>query len=992
MQGNIYWHYYALNFSKVIIYLVLTLSSLLSHQSAIAQPNVSKVVSSDYWTIELVSFTNRPAAEVFIERLAKKHFQTEIITVEAGGDTSYRTRTPPFPSLAAAKDYRNLLRIKTNLHDSHLVIQGPLQAADAGWYIDLIRYESRGDAEAFVNRLRNKGFDAVIIALDISGRSMYQTRTSQFMEAVAVSDYRDRLKQDTNILDNHLQIYSPSALRLAETSSKHVEVVEALAKEVSTAAASGQQNDATVRPANVVKDRELTVESSRSNKPAPGSEAVLSMASGVGSDMASWFPDWHVYGSNTLRSDVYNSKGNLAATPYRFSNTHTYDELNLNVDRIFSPFHRITGQISGLLYNDSQYRSQSPGFVLERVNLRQENGEFIMPYRAEAGDFFAFQSYRTIQRSLKGGRIEFQPQWSGADLRHSIELFSGTASASWDNFQYKDDFSSGASWLVQHPLAGTLAANFVVNHKQANGFAQPSLQQYVSSLAWEKRAMLLGQQLVIEAEADRFIGDHPAVVPGLSGKQRQGNGFFGQVSGVFDALPQLSYRIRGEAYDQDYVPNGASIQSDRNSQEGYLTWRDPSGLAFTARMQHYHTAWQTSNPTDTITYGGNISGMIPILGVSGSIDAFSSDVEDRNLTANTIAKVVNINLSKSLSPDLSLRIGYYYANNHDKNNALSGLLITQQYSAGADMRINWQGITGTLSPGMVARRFDQQGIKRWDYNPTFNANFNYNDHQLSMNLSKLDQSSQVLNNGVDTMTAGLNYRYTQPKYTLGLDANWYDRQPDNSGTLWTNSWRLGAYFTYNFDRPVQRLAMARQETVSDVSPTPSIERMLFDISRLTPGMDERQAKILVAEAGLGEASDQAGFLVWYAQIFRDISENQRLALETRGDRIMRSAVIIDVGVQNDVAGIRTLFERMRRQLLAAYGQPDAFFDQGDFTPNMTAELAAGRFIRVMEWKRKDGILRFGIPRRLDGRIRMELQFGRFASGLKDTLWSMEEVQ
>lgn len=716
---------------------------------------------------------------------------------------------------------------------------------------------------------------------------------------------------------------------------------------------------------------------------------ALADAAAQSDGIDSILPAWHIYGSNTVRTDAYNSKGNLAATPYRFPQAHSYDELNLNIERSFSPYNRINGQISGLLYNDSLYRSQSPGSVLERLNLKQENGEFLIPYRAEAGDFFAFQSYRTIQRSLKGGRIEFQPQWHAGGFHHSIELFGGSATPSWDNFQYKDDFSSGGSWLVQHPVMGALAANVVFNNKQANGFASPGLRQYVSSLAWEKRSAVLGQKLVMEAEAGRFIGDHP----GATGSNRQGNGYFGQISGVFNALPQLSYRLRGEAYEQDYMPNGASIQSDRNSQEGYLIWRDASGLAFTTRLQHFHTGWQTNNPTDTITYGGNISGAIPIFGgISGSIDAFGSDVEDRNLTVNSMAKSVNVNLSKSITPDVSARVGFNYANNHDKNNAATGVSITKQYNAGIDWRISAFGVTGTLSPGMLARHFDQAGVRRWDYNPTFNANLAYNKHQLSLALAQIKQSSTVANGGVDTMTAGLNYRYTQPKYTFGIDANWYDRQPDNAGVIWTNAWRVGAYLTYNFDKPVVKLAMAEPATVSDVSATPSIERMRLDIARLTPGMRVKAAKAIVAAAGLGKATDQAGFLIWYAQIFRDMIENQRLALEVHGSHLARSAVIIDFTDQTDIAGMRTAFDRMRRQLLSVYGQPATFFDQGDFTASLGTELAAGRFIRVMEWRRDGGILRFGIPRRLDGSIRMELQFARGFTSLKDTLWSMEEVQ
>ena len=40
-----------------------------------------------------------------------------------------------------------------------------------------------------------------------------------------------------------------------------------------------------------------------------------------------------------------------------------------------------------------------------------------------------------------------------------------------------------------------------------------------------------------------------------------------------------------------------------------------------------------------------------------------------------------------------------------------------------------------------------------------------------------------------------------------------------------------------------------------------------------------------------------------------------------------------------------------------------------------------------------GVLRFGIPRRLDGQLRMEIQHrAAFPGGLEDARWSLEEVR
>lgn len=997
MQGSICWHDDALNSSKVYIYLAFAFYCLSGLGLATAQPNISTIASSDYWLIELLPFNTRPAAEGFVERLASKGMQTEIVVVDRDGVISYRTQTGfLFLSFADAVRYRNRLKEKTNLHDAHMVIHGPLRANDIGWHINLMRYQSKAEAEDFVKTLGYKDFAAVITALDISGRRLFQVSTLHTTKAEA-RDYRKRLKHETNILDQHIQIISPSTFNITNLSSGKFEAGLLEPKSFGSVAVVAGVLDEAIANASFPRlpiSSESRLENIATQKnPNQSHEASHVSVSGIKADIPSHFyDDWHIYGSNTWRSDVYKSKGNLAATPYRFSDTQSYDELNLNIDHQLSPFNHISGQMSGLIYNDSLYRSQVPGSVLERINLRQENGEFMIPYRAEAGDFFAFQSFRTIQRSLKGGRIEFQPTLGGTDFHHSIELFSGAASPAWDNFQYKDDFSSGGSWLLQHSRVGSLAANLVFNHKQANGLAQQGLKQRVGSLAWEKRAAMFGQKLMIEAEVGRFIGDHPQVLAGRPNTHRQANGYFAQISGSPDTFPQFSYRFRGESYEQDYVPNGASIQSDRNSQEAYLTWRTARGLAFATRFQHYHTAWQTSNPSNTITYGGNISGMIPTSGgISGSIDAFGSEVKSRDLTSNTMAKVVNANISTPISKDISVRSSFYYANNNDKNSVL-GLNITRQYSAAIDYRLQWQGINGNISLGALARNMDQQGVRWWEGNPTVNANLIYGDHSLSLALSRLNQGSLTANNGVDTITAGLNYRYTQAKYIIGVDTNWYDRQPNNAAAAWTNAWRIGAYLTYNFDKPMVKRAVVESSHGSAAPVRPSIERILIDITRLAPGALVNDVKAMVSAVGLGEPSDQAGFLIWYAQIFRDMSQNQRLVLDVQKGRVLRSAVMIDFFDSGNSASMRAAFEHMRRQLLAVYGSPDNFFNQGDFGSNIAIKLANNRFIQVMQWKRDGNVLRFGIPRRLDGKVRMELQFGRDFPSLNDPLWSMEEVQ
>ena len=86
------------------------------------------------------------------------------------------------------------------------------------------------------------------------------------------------------------------------------------------------------------------------------------------------------------------------------------------------------------------------------------------------------------------------------------------------------------------------------------------------------------------------------------------------------------------------------------------------------------------------------------------------------------------------------------------------------------------------------------------------------------------------------------------------------------------------------------------------------------------------------------------------------------------------------------------FERIRNILIKMYGTPSLAFDRGDITLNLADDIRNGSFIRITEWILPGGIIRYGIPRRLDGQIRMEVQFAKSFPPVKDTLWSIEGVR
>ncbi|NOX10071.1 MAG: hypothetical protein GXP22_11425 [Gammaproteobacteria bacterium] len=704
---------------------------------------------------------------------------------------------------------------------------------------------------------------------------------------------------------------------------------------------------------------------------------------------------WQISGSNTLRYDYYNNSGDIAASPYRFSNTQIYDEFNLNFKRQLSPYNRLQGNVSGL-FNDSLYRSRFQGGSIERFSLKQENGAVNLPYRAEVGDLFAFQSFRTIQRTLKGAQIELQPDLA-TDTQHSIIVFTGSASADWRDIKSTDGWSSGISWLAQGSAWGKLAANFLNNYKSTNATTlTASTQQTIYSLAYENQPQWFGQALTLEGEAGYFNGDHADIAGVGSGKDKQGSALFAQISGRPTTLPALNYRLRYESYDQDYRPDTASIQPDRLSREGHLSWRFNNGLTLRGRRQNFYSNKGTVNPLTTDVYGLNLSGPFSIGNVSplsGNIDAFKQTAESRNRATITDTRVVNINVSQSLSRDISIRGGFFYSNINNKA-IPQNLSITRQYLTGLNFKAQWRGFSGTISPAFVIRRLDNSGKRTsWERNPTLSLNASRGPHTLSFSHAVLSQGGAAAGLGQLTRTSGMNYRYTQKSYTFGLEGNWYQRNPDSPLSRNTDAWRIGAYWTLNFDKPVKQvIAGSLAASSSGMRAVAPSSRLALDLTRLTPGMMEGEARKIAINSDLGKPTKQPGLLVWFNRIFRDLDQSQRLVIQLLNSELARSAIIIDFDDVGDSQSVEQTFERVRQQLLLRYGTPDSFFEQGDFTANIALELSSERFYRSMQWEIADGVLRFGIPRRLDGQVRMEIQFAREFPTIKESLWSLEELQ
>lgn len=712
---------------------------------------------------------------------------------------------------------------------------------------------------------------------------------------------------------------------------------------------------------------------------------------GVASSQAeptAFLPDWNISGFNTYRADTYDASGALTGSPYPNLGFQQYDDFTLNMDRELSAYENMRVQISGTI-DDSEYRSQKEGLIFERGYFTWEKADVAAPFRMEFGDFFGNQTSRTLQRSLKGAQVEIQPELFNG--KHSIQLFSGITNVNYRELSDNKDIFSGASWLIPETALGAFALTTVNNITQADG-TNPELSQTVYSLAWGKEAEYFQQNLEFEAEYALFKGDTGA---GVTEQNKGDSGFFTQLKGRSINLP-LTYRLRHERYGDDFQPNGSSITSNQRSTEGHTSWRFANGLSMRGRLQTFRTNWKSNNPTDRDVAGVTFSGTVmPSIQLNGSMGTFVSNTENQDGTVETLSHSSNASLSMPIAAHWIARLGGVYT---ESDNRVSGLsTISRQVSLGVDHDFDINGFRGSISPALNLRdRTSDNSITQIDISPAVSLFVRKDAHTLA-----LSHNIQTLNarttNGIDTDTyqSSLNYSYTHDAHRFEVIANYYDRNPSPGDD--TEAYRVGVAWTFNFDRPARPILQQALETPSyDAIDTETVDPGAIttqpDMLDLAPGIDMNAVRTRLASAGIVDPVERSGFEIYETQLLTDIEHRQRLGLFYSANVLDQSALVIEFDELGDIDSSAQIYDEVRKVLLDRYGPPVNRVEEGAFTSNLNDDLRTGRFKRILEWQTTSGTLRFGIPYRTDGQIRMEVIHARSFPAGEDNFWSIEQFR
>jgi len=688
---------------------------------------------------------------------------------------------------------------------------------------------------------------------------------------------------------------------------------------------------------------------------------------------------WQLRGESTLRIENYRTRGDAPATPYPYGGGHQTLGLSVDGERQTNPYELTRFQFTGT-QSHSQYYSGGYGFSPERINVTHQSGLAALPYQAQLGDYLGAFSMRTLQTPLRGGMVELQPSSGSADRRHSLVALSGAGGQTYKNYQLQDNRFNGASYLYEDRTLGRYSVNWINNYRQA-GLGAFDRSQSVWSGAAEVPFSAASQDLRFETEWARFSGDHDVAT------SRKDAGFFGELSARGEkALTPLDWRLRYERYGQDYRPAGAVVSPDRLSREGFAGWRFGSGLAVRGRLQAFRDGWDSGNLTETHTGGLALTG--PLLtallpGWTGNLDGYAQTVFNGTTPTNIHVHSVRADAGRTFDA-VTLRLGYGFLDVENRNSA-DGSSITRDVLATLTHAVLWAGWRGSVSYGGTVRRIDGGTNAGSQFLPLASASLALGRHSVSASLSYawLNQLDPAQTDTRATVV-GLGYRYDMPRDKLALELNTNHRSAVPGS--YTEAYRLMLGWTHLFEKP--QTAEPGRAPLGPVGETGAL-----DLGELVPGRSLAALEPRLAALGLKTPIQPApGLAVLDYRVLGEIDQRQRLALLSAGGEIERAALIVDFEAVGNVDSVAQTFERVRQALVRRYGNPSAVFNRGELRATLADDLQADQLIRLSEWRLPGGTLRFGIPRRLDRVVRMEVQIARSFPDPTQTRWGLEEVR
>ncbi len=690
--------------------------------------------------------------------------------------------------------------------------------------------------------------------------------------------------------------------------------------------------------------------------------------------------DWQINGAVTTRWDSYAVSGDAEVAPYSKTGTQYYSDLAAGFARRISSYEKISAQITAAI-NESAYRGHERGGIVQRLKAEWEKGDASIPFRAEAGDIFAFQSLRTLQRGLRGAQVEWQPEtvWG---KRQSVLLTGGTTAASYRKSDTTNDRFASVGWLIEETPLGTFNLSNTWGNRRGDANAA-GYSQVVTSLGFLQTFNQSWQRVSIQGERALFRGSQD----GQNEVHDQASSL--SLDGRVINLP-LNYLMRWERYGQGYRPSGAAAPADTDQTTLQASWRFITGQNLVVRFLQARDGWDSNREIRTRTAQTTLSGpMIDHVYLNLDFASQRRDGKPTALEQPTRDRIDNgraeftYSLPNSVWGGSNIRAGF------SGRRAASEIVHTTSTSrdlfllAGAPFDL--VGFHGMVSPGVTWRdQTDTTGTQK-SVSPTLLLSASRDQHSLTVSRATTRlMLTDAITDASGKQTA-FSYSYHARQFRLTIDGEHIDRVSPFDQRA--SARRIGFSITIPFDRPPGGNAAGITAGAGVFAGTS------FNLRALAPGAELASLDALTAQFRMAGFSTQGNYRVSESQVFNQVTLRQRVVVRTVNDRIEVAAIVIDTDPGASSADVQRQYERIQESMLRAYGSPSVNSEQGVFSPQLINDLNSGVFRRVMEWRTDSGMLRFGIPRRLDGQLRFEIQLApQFNSSVEVNRWSLEDFR
>lgn len=214
--------------------------------------------------------------------------------------------------------------------------------------------------------------------------------------------------------------------------------------------------------------------------------------------------------------------------------------------------------------------------------------------------------------------------------------------------------------------------------------------------------------------------------------------------------------------------------------------------------------------------------------------------------------------------------------------------------------------------------------------------------------------------------------------------------------VWSQSYQITAFWQHAFDHSWSMAARPTPSAPEITTATTALEGSVTSpqleatnvFTRFNLGTSFKDA-VIALETLTSAPVRQWGELVYADyKVFTDIPQRQRLVLEPGDEKVKRAALLIDV--DSSIPGqIGDVLDRVRRTLIEQLGAPTEVDERGTFGPHLAERHRAGLFTRTTQWQLPGGIVRLGLPRRLDGRLRVEVHYAAMMGRLRDPSWGLD---